>query len=93
MQLSAQLASNLAALLLIFPMYFLGRFFFERRVAFWGTLLYQYLPVSGQHLSDGVSEALFLLLTSTPFCVPCGHCAGSRCCSSSDAASFAAWPT
>jgi Dolichyl-phosphate-mannose-protein mannosyltransferase len=67
MQLSAQLASNLAAVLLIFPMYYLGRFFFERRVAFWGTLLYQYLPVSGQILSDGLSEPLALLLTSTAF--------------------------
>ncbi len=67
MQLSAQLVSNLAAVLLIFPMYFLGRFFFERRIAFWGTLLFQFLPVSGQLLSDGVSEPLYLLLISSAF--------------------------
>ena len=65
-------------MLLIFPMYYLGRFFFERRVAFWGTLLFQYLPVSGQHLSDGVSEALFLLLTSTAFLCSLWPCAASR---------------
>jgi len=67
MQLSAQLASSLAAVLLIFPMFYLGKIFFERRVAFWGTLLLQFMPVTGQHLSDGISEALFLLLTSLAF--------------------------
>lgn len=65
MRFSAQLVSALAALLLIVPMYFLGKELFGPRVAFWGTLLFQYLPVSGQHLSDGVSEALFLLFVAT----------------------------
>jgi hypothetical protein len=67
MQLSAQLASSLAAILLLFPMYFLGRFYYGSRTAFWGCLLFQYLPVSGHHLSDGISEAWFLLLTSSAY--------------------------
>ncbi len=67
LQLSAQLASNLAAVLLLFPMYFLGKLFFERRVAFWGTLLLQYLPASGHLFSDGLSDPLFLLLITAAF--------------------------
>ncbi len=62
MQLSAQLASNLAAVLLVLPMFFLGKMLFDRRIAFWGTLLFQVLPIGGHILSDGVSEPLFLLL-------------------------------
>jgi hypothetical protein len=62
MQLSAQLASALASLLLIFPVYFYGRAFFGRRVAFWACLLFQCLPASGRVLGDGLSEGLFLLL-------------------------------
>lgn len=61
MQLSAQLASTLAAIILIIPMYYLGLCFFDRRIAFWGVLLFQLLPGSGQILSDGLSEAVFFL--------------------------------
>jgi hypothetical protein len=64
MRTSAQLASALAALALLVPMYFLGKELFDRQVGFWGALLFQYLPVSGHHLSDGISEALFLFLTA-----------------------------
>ena len=39
----------------------LGRQFFDRPVSFLGALLYQYLPISAQHLSDGISEPAFLL--------------------------------
>ena len=62
MQFAAQLTSVLSALLLLYPTYHLGRFFFGRPVGFWGALLFQYLPTSGQHLSDGISEAFYLLL-------------------------------
>ena len=64
MRLSAQLASCLAALALLVPMYFLGKQMFDRRIGFWAALLFQYLPVSGHHLADGVSEALFLFLVA-----------------------------
>jgi hypothetical protein len=62
MELSAQVVNLFAALLLIVPMYLLGRQFFDRPVSFWGTLLYQYLPISAQHLSDGISEPMYLVL-------------------------------
>jgi hypothetical protein len=61
MQMSAQIASGLASVLLVVPMYFLGRQFFDRRAGFWGSLLFQVLPVSGRAMSDGLSEATFLL--------------------------------
>ncbi len=65
MQLSAQIASSLAAILLIFPMYALGRMFFSRRISFLGTLMFQFLPVSGMDMSDGLSEAFFFLCAIT----------------------------
>lgn len=65
MQFSAQLASALAGVLLILPMYYLGRDLFGRRAAFWGTALFQCLPVSARVMSDGLSEATFLLLATT----------------------------
>lgn len=65
MRLSAQLAASLAAVLLVVPMYFLGRRLFHRAAGFWAALLFQCLPVGGRVLSDGISEPLFLLLTAT----------------------------
>jgi hypothetical protein len=65
MQYAGQLTSMLAALVLLYPMYHLGRLLFDRRVGFGGALLFQYLPISGHHLSDGISEALFLLFVAT----------------------------
>jgi 4-amino-4-deoxy-L-arabinose transferase-like glycosyltransferase len=65
MQLSAQLASGLAAVLLVVPMFYLGKALFDRGIGFWGTLLFQVLPGSAHILSDGLSESLFLLLACT----------------------------
>lgn len=62
LQRSAQLASALAGILLVVPMYLLGKEVFGRSAGFWGAVLFQCLPVSGRILSDGLSEALFLLL-------------------------------
>jgi 4-amino-4-deoxy-L-arabinose transferase-like glycosyltransferase len=62
MERSTQLVNLFASLLLIVPMYFLGRQFFDRTVSFWSVILYQYLPISAQHLSDGISEPIFLVL-------------------------------
>jgi hypothetical protein len=61
MQRSAQLANSVASILLVVPMYFLGRELFRRPTAFWATLLFQCLPASGRVLADGLSEGLFLL--------------------------------
>lgn len=65
MVLACQLASNLAAVLLVVPMFYLGRELFDRRVGFWAAVLYQCLPVSAQVTSDALSEAVFLLITTT----------------------------
>lgn len=78
MQFAGQLTSTLAALLLLYPMYQLGRLLFDRRVGFGAALLFQYLPISSHHLSDGISEALFLLLVASASTRPCGHCKAVR---------------
>src|SRR5262249_29513150 len=41
MQLSAQLASSLAGVLLVVPLFYLGKFFFNRRIGFWATAVFQ----------------------------------------------------
>src|SRR6516164_7141219 len=60
-QFSAQLASALASVLLVVPMFYLGRELFDRRAAFWACVLFQCLPSSGKVMSDGLSDTLFLL--------------------------------
>jgi hypothetical protein len=65
MQMSAQLAGALASVLLVLPMYLLGRELFDRRVGFWATLMFQCIPASGRVMGDGLSEGLFLLCAST----------------------------
>jgi Dolichyl-phosphate-mannose-protein mannosyltransferase len=62
MVLSAQLTSILASLLLVFPMYFVGKMLFDRQTAFIATLLYQVLPVCTQVTSDGLSDSVYLLM-------------------------------
>src|SRR5439155_24414039 len=65
MQLSAQLASALAGVLLVIPMFYLGRELFDRHVAFWANVLFQCLPDTSRVLADGLSEAVFLLFAVT----------------------------
>jgi hypothetical protein len=62
---SAQLTSVLASLLLVVPMYFLGKLLFDRQTAFVATLLFQVLPVCTAVTSDGLSDGLFLLMMVT----------------------------
>jgi 4-amino-4-deoxy-L-arabinose transferase-like glycosyltransferase len=65
MQVSAQLVSGLAAVLLVLPMFYLGKTLLNRTMGFWGALLFQVLPLSGHLLSDGCSESLYLLLVAS----------------------------
>jgi len=60
-QISAQLVSVLASVLLLVPMFYLGKEMFDRRIAFWACLLFQCLPTSGKVMGDGLSDTLFLL--------------------------------
>jgi hypothetical protein len=65
MQLSAQVASSLASVLLMIPLFLIGRELFDRRISFWGALLFQALPAMGRLMADGLSEPLFLLCGAT----------------------------
>jgi 4-amino-4-deoxy-L-arabinose transferase-like glycosyltransferase len=61
MQLSAQLASAAAGVLLVIPMFFLGKELFGRRVGFSAPALFQLLPDASRVLADGLSEGVFFL--------------------------------
>jgi 4-amino-4-deoxy-L-arabinose transferase-like glycosyltransferase len=61
MQFCAQLVSALASILLVMPLYLLGRELFDRTTGFWGTLLFHCLPVGAHVMADGLSEASYLL--------------------------------
>lgn len=68
MQQATQLVSMIAALLLILPTYYMGKTLKDQRIGFMGALLFQFLPVSGHHLSDGVSESMFFLFLAGGLC-------------------------
>ncbi|HEY7157304.1 MAG TPA: glycosyltransferase family 39 protein [Gemmataceae bacterium] len=70
-QFSAQLASALASVLLVVPMFYLGRELFDRRAAFWACVLFQCLPSSGKVMSDGLSDTLFLLFACAGLWLAC----------------------
>jgi len=59
MQLSAQVASALAGVLLVIPMYYLGKELFNRSVGFWSAAIFQCLPASSRVLSDALAEGLW----------------------------------
>jgi hypothetical protein len=65
MLLAAQLASAAAAVLLVFPTYWLGRLLFGKFVGFAAALLFQVLPVPARVTSDGLTEGLYLLALGT----------------------------
>jgi hypothetical protein len=65
MQRAAQVVSLIAALLLALVMFHLGKRLWDRFVGFWAALLFQFLPGSGHHLSDGISDGLFLLFVAS----------------------------
>ena len=78
LMLSAQLASSIAGVLLVIPMYFLGKLVFHRAAGFGAAALFQCLPVPAHILSDGLSEALFLLLASSALAVAVLAMRGSK---------------
>jgi hypothetical protein len=71
MQISAQLTSAAASVLLVFPTFYLGRELFGRRVAFWTALLFQCLPASGRGMADGLSEPMFLVGATAALAFAC----------------------
>ncbi|HEY2783951.1 MAG TPA: glycosyltransferase family 39 protein [Fimbriiglobus sp.] len=87
---SAQVASSVAGILLVMPMYLLGRMLFGRFAGFAGAALFQVLPVPAHLTADGLTEALYLLCAvsavgcgvvglrkqSTAFLLAAGLCTG-----------------
>ena len=63
MQISSQLVSILASLLVIFPSYRFSRELFPPFGAWMGALLIQILPATARLFADGLSESLFLFFT------------------------------
>ena len=63
--LAAQLANAFAAVLLMIPLYLIGRILFGRNVGFGGALLFAVLPVPARITSDGLSEGMYLLAVAT----------------------------
>jgi hypothetical protein len=64
MGLSAQLAAAVAGILLVIPMYLLGRALFDRRVGFWAAALFQCLPITARVTADALSDALCLVFVA-----------------------------
>jgi hypothetical protein len=64
MQLSAQLTSALTGVLLVIPMFCLGRLLFDRGGGFWAAALFQCLPVGAHVMADGLSDPTFLLIAA-----------------------------
>lgn len=59
---ATQLCNAIAAVLLVIPLYLIGRIPFGRNVGFAGALLFQVLPVPARVTSDGLSEGVYLLV-------------------------------
>lgn len=65
MVLCAQLVSAFAAALMVMPAFYLGKALWNAQVGFGAAILFQCLPVTGHHLSDGITESLFILLVTS----------------------------
>lgn len=62
--LAAQIANATAAVLLVVPLYLIGRVLFSRNVGFGAALLFEVLPVPCRMTSDGLSEGMYLLIAA-----------------------------
>ena len=65
MLLATQLVSAAAGVLLVVPIYLIGRVLFGRNVGFAAALLFETLPVPARVTSDGMTEGLYLLAAAT----------------------------
>src|SRR5262245_30814993 len=65
MVLSAQLATTFAAVLMVIPVYFLGKTLFNRHAGLVAAALLQCLPVFVRVTADGLSEGPFLLFLAS----------------------------
>lgn len=60
-ELSGQVAAAVSGILLVWPIYGIGRRIFNRVVGFWGTALFSVLPVPSRVLADCLSDSTYLL--------------------------------
>lgn len=65
MLLATQVASAIAGILLIFPVYGLGRMLFGKFAGFAAAAMVQCLPVFARVTSDGLTEGLYLFTLAT----------------------------
>lgn len=63
--LACQIVSAIAGVLLVVPIYLLGRVLVGRNVGFAAALLFQTLPVPARVTSDGMADGLYLLGAAT----------------------------
>ncbi|MBA4189232.1 MAG: hypothetical protein C0467_14645 [Planctomycetaceae bacterium] len=63
--LASQIANAMGAVLLVVPMYLIGRMLFGRNVGFAGAMLFQVLPVPARVTSDALSEGIYLAAAAT----------------------------
>jgi 4-amino-4-deoxy-L-arabinose transferase-like glycosyltransferase len=63
--LAAQLANAAAAVLLVIPIYLMGRILFSRNVGFAAALMFEVLPIPARMTSDGLSEGVYLFVVAT----------------------------
>lgn len=67
---AAQVASSVAGVLAVFPVYWLGRRLFAPSAGFWAAVLLQLLPVFARDTADGLSDGPFLVCVLSA--VACG---------------------
>lgn len=78
MQSATQLVSLFAALGLVAPVYYLGKILRDRWLGLGSTLLLQFLPLTGQSLSDGISDGLNLCWVAWALCFLAWGLQGNR---------------
>jgi Dolichyl-phosphate-mannose-protein mannosyltransferase len=61
MQWAAQLTDVLFSVILVVPLFYLGKELFDARVGFWAVVLFEALPATSRLMVDGLSEPVFLL--------------------------------
>jgi hypothetical protein len=69
MLFAAQLASSIAGVLVVVPVFALGRMLFGASAGFWAALLLQLLPVFATDTSDGLSDGPFLLCVTSALAI------------------------
>ncbi len=62
--LATQVANSVSGVLLVVPLYLIGRILFSRNAGFASALLFSVLPVPTRVTSDGLSEGLYLLIAA-----------------------------